>query len=232
MRLTVHTWGTGERTALLVHGMMADHRTWRRVGPALAERGYRVAAVDLRGHGTSPRQPGPEGARRYRLDDMAADLADSCPSGAELALGHSLGALVLQRAIDLGLDVGRAVFSDPAWRTQPHDLGPARAYRNATPAQIRAANPRWEDAAVADESACLALWDPDTVTALDPPPGLPAAEAVPSLVLLADPSERVPPVQQQALLTRGFSLRRVTGAGHNIHRDDFPAFMDALAGWV
>lgn len=55
MQLHTREWGTGDRTALLVHGIMSDSRTWRRVGPALAERGYRVLAVDLRGHGRSPR---------------------------------------------------------------------------------------------------------------------------------------------------------------------------------
>lgn len=233
MRLATHTWGTaGGRVALLVHGMMADHRTWRRVGPALADRGYHVLGVDLPGHGRSARAAGPDGGRRYHLDDMAGAVAAACPGGAQLAIGHSLGAMVLERAIDHGLTVGRAVYSDPAWRSEPHDLSPARAYKHATREEIRAANPRWEDAAVDDEVRCLRLWDPGTLTVLEPPPGLPASAAVPSLVLLADPSERVGPHQQRQLRARGFTLATVPGAGHSIHRDDFPGFMTSLSGWL
>lgn len=234
MQLTTHTWGAaGSRVALLIHGMMADHRTWRRVGPVLAGQGYQVRAVDLPGHGLSPREAGPDGSRRYRVEAMAAAVAAACPGGADLAIGHSLGAMVLERAVhDGGLTVGRAVYSDPAWRGEPHDLAPARAYKHATREEIRAANPRWEDAAVDDEVACLRLWDPDTLSVLVPPPGLPASAPVPSLVLLADPSERVPPPRQEQLRAGGFALRTVRGAGHSIHRDDFPGFMAALSGWT
>jgi pimeloyl-ACP methyl ester carboxylesterase len=165
-------------------------------------------------------------------DDVTAAVAAACPGGADVAIGHSLGAMVLERAVHRGLAVGRAVYSDPAWRTEPHDLGPARAYKHATREEIRAANPRWESAAVDDEVRCLELWDPGTLTVLEQPPGLPASASVPSLVLLADPSERVPPGQQELLRTRGFELRTVAGAGHFIHRDDFPAFMAALSGWI
>lgn len=233
MELASHTWGAaGGRVALLVHGLMADHRTWRRVGPALAGRGYHVRGLDLPGHGGSFRAPGPDGGRRYRLDDMARAVAAACPGGADLAIGHSLGALVLERAICHGLTVGRAVYSDPAWRSEPHDLSPARAYKHATREEIRAANPRWEDAAVDDEVRCLAVWDPDTLTVLEPPPGLPASALTPSLVLLADPSERVPPQQQRQLRSLGFEVRTVPGTGHSVHRDDFPGFMTALSSWT
>jgi pimeloyl-ACP methyl ester carboxylesterase len=38
MRLNARLWGSGERTALLIHGIMSDSRTWQRFGPALAAR--------------------------------------------------------------------------------------------------------------------------------------------------------------------------------------------------
>ncbi|WP_141726553.1 alpha/beta hydrolase, partial [Actinacidiphila rubida] len=133
MQLATHSWGAaGGPVALLVHGMMADHRTWSRVGVELAGRGYRVLAPDLPGHGRSPRAADPAGAGAYRLDAMARAVAGTCPGGADLAIGHSLGALVLERAVRGGLAVRRAVYSDPAWRTEPHDLSGARAYKHAT----------------------------------------------------------------------------------------------------
>ncbi|MGZ6827500.1 MAG: alpha/beta fold hydrolase, partial [Mycobacteriales bacterium] len=93
MRLHLRTWGTGPRSALLVHGFSDDATTWWQVGPALADRGFTVLAPDLRGHGLSPRGGG------YALADLAADLVDTLPTGVELAVGHSLGAAVLALAV-------------------------------------------------------------------------------------------------------------------------------------
>ncbi|MFH8799480.1 alpha/beta fold hydrolase [Streptomyces sp. NPDC017936] len=108
MRLHTQEWGTGERVAVLVHGMMADHRTWHELVPVLTDRGYRVVAVDLRGHGASAR-----GAYAPRL--FAEDLLETLPRRPELALGHSLGALALALVVE-ELAPERAVYSEPAWR--------------------------------------------------------------------------------------------------------------------
>ncbi|MFE2010365.1 alpha/beta fold hydrolase [Streptomyces sp. NPDC059491] len=235
MRLHTTTWGSGDRIALLVHGLMADHRTWRRVGPALAERGYRAVAVDLRGHGASGRPPGPE---RYRPGDHADDLVETLPTGAELAVGHSLGALVLAQAVER-LKPARAVYSDPAWHL---GSGPA-GYRaglfvrskSLTREQVRAFNPHWPDEDVDVEMASVRAWDERTAYALEEFRGAdmwPAGAVVPSLVTLADPSTLVPPGAAGMLAERGFVVRTVAGAGHTVHRDDFEGFMSALDGWI
>jgi pimeloyl-ACP methyl ester carboxylesterase len=102
--------------AVLVHGVTSSSRTWWRVGPALARRGFRVLAVDLRGHGASPRP-----VAGLAAADLAADVADTVADAAgvagppgpapavpaaaasgpapavppvDLLVGHSLGALV------------------------------------------------------------------------------------------------------------------------------------------
>ncbi|MCX4695562.1 alpha/beta fold hydrolase [Streptomyces sp. NBC_01408] len=231
MRLHTHTWGEGDRLALLVHGMMADHRTWRRVGPALADRGYRVIAVDLRGHGAS-------GRGEYTPALYADDLVETLPTGAELALGHSLGALSLSLAVGR-LKPRRAVFSDPAW----YLAGPAEGmapealarFKAAPKEQIRAMNPRWDEADVDIERETLAVWDETTALGLAPLLGsdlMPAAPVVPSLVQLADPSFLIDGERAALLGARGFEVRSVPGAGHTIHRDDFDGFMASLEGWL
>lgn len=100
--------------AVLVHGVTSSSRTWWRVGPALAERGYRVLAVDLRGHGASPRTEA--GLSVADLADEVAETVEAAsrsPGGTarspsaegrlpgtvagapvDLLVGHSLGALV------------------------------------------------------------------------------------------------------------------------------------------
>jgi pimeloyl-ACP methyl ester carboxylesterase len=232
MKLNTREWGSGDRLALLVHGVMSDSRTWRLVAPALAERGYRVIAVDLRGHGES-------GRGAYSPELFADDLAETLPTGAELAIGHSLGGLTLSLAVGR-LQPKRAVFSDPAWKfVQPEQgFDPAvfvQFAANATHDAIAAMNPRWAEEDIQVELATLALWDPATALALSglaDQAVLPQRPVVPSLVQVADPSFLLDEEAQQTLRDRGFEVRVVKGAGHTIHRDDFDGFMSSLDGWI
>ncbi|GAA2624204.1 MULTISPECIES: alpha/beta fold hydrolase [Streptomyces] len=231
MHLHTQTWGEGDRVALLIHGIMADHRTWRRVGPALADHGYRVIAVDLRGHGAS-------GRGEYSPELFADDVVETLPAGAELAIGHSLGGLTLSLAVDR-LRPARAVFSDPAFHlaAPAEGFGPEllAQFKTATKEQIRAMSPRWDEVDVDIELETLAVWDERTALSLAPLAGadlMPAAPVVPSLVQLADPSTLITRERAQLLKSRGFEVRSVAGAGHTIHRDDFDAFMASLEGWL
>ncbi|MFC3572692.1 alpha/beta fold hydrolase [Streptomyces yaanensis] len=231
MQLSIREWGGGDRTALLVHGIMSDSRTWRRVGPALADLGYRVVAVDLRGHGGSPRGP-------YSPELFADDLVDTLPEGADVAIGHSLGGLALSLAVGR-LRPRRAVYSDPAWSSaRPgQDVDPAvfAAARHRTRAEVVGISPHWDPADIDVELATLKAWDPETSRFLGGRPlrdFLPAEPVVPSLVQLADPSFLTGPQDAALLRTRGFEVRTVTGAGHTIFRDDFDGFMASLGGWI
>jgi pimeloyl-ACP methyl ester carboxylesterase len=115
---------------------------------------------------------------------------------------------------------------------RPRDLEALRAGKYATWRELRAAHPRWHDDDITAELRALATWDPASVTALQHLPGLPGAPDVPSLVLLAGPSERIPPAQAAALRRRGWHVRTVDGAGHTVHRDDPAGFLRALHGWL
>ncbi|MEU8892747.1 alpha/beta fold hydrolase [Streptomyces sp. NPDC048442] len=231
MQLNTHTWGEGDRTALLIHGIMADHRAWRTVGPALAGKGYRVIAVDLRGHGLSGR------ADSYTPEDFADDLVETLPAGAELAVGHSLGGLVLSLAVDR-LRPARAVYSDPAWHLElPGGAGPEvfAQFKSLPRQHIAGLNPRWDEADVDIEVATLALWDEASalgLAGLRDRDLLPAKPVVPSLVQLADPSMLINEERAELLRGRGFDVRTVKGAGHTIQRDDFDGFMSSLDGWI
>ncbi|RDH09947.1 alpha/beta fold hydrolase, partial [Tsukamurella pulmonis] len=73
---------------LLIHGMAADHRTWRRTVRALAAAGRDTVTYDQRGHGRSDHSP------EYLLDELAED-AEQVAQHAGLdrfdVVGHSLG---------------------------------------------------------------------------------------------------------------------------------------------
>ncbi|MFT2014742.1 alpha/beta fold hydrolase [Streptomyces sp. 796.1] len=232
MRLHTQEWGTGDRVALLIHGIMSDHRTWRRVGPALAAHGYRVIAVDLRGHGFSER------AAEYSVPLFAADLEETLPVGAELAVGHSLGGLSLSLAVH-ALRPQRAVYSDPAWALATSerlvDAKMLNALRKANRNMIASFNPRWEEADVEAELAGIAAWDPEAGHAVDRTHAvdhIPERPIVPSLVQVADPSYVVSAAHKEELSARGFTVHTIENTGHSIHRDDFDAFMGSILGWV
>ncbi|MEU3791621.1 alpha/beta fold hydrolase [Streptomyces fructofermentans] len=231
MQLNTRTWGSGDRTAVLVHGIMSDSRTWRRVGPALADRGYRVVAVDLRGHGASPRG-------EYSPAHFARDLVDTLPGRADVAIGHSLGGLALSLAVDR-LRPRRAVYCDPVWATSaPGGTVDAAAFvagKHAVREDIVALNPRWEQADVDIELATLADWDAESAHFLGGRPlfgFLPTQPVVPSLVQLADPSFLIGAEDAAHLRRNHFEVRTVAKAGHTIHRDDFDGFMRSLEGWI
>ena len=84
--------GEGEPPVLLVHGWCCDHTYFAPQFEHFAERGHRVVAVDLRGHGKSDKPP-----QRYSMQDFADDLAWMCQR-LELAkpvvVGHSMGGIV------------------------------------------------------------------------------------------------------------------------------------------
>lgn len=237
MKLNTREWGSGDRTALLIHGIMSDSRTWHRVGPALAEFGYRVLGVDLRGHGESPRAA--EYGPAHYAADLAETVAELVPGGLDIAIGHSLGGLTLAHAVE-SLLPAKAVYVDPAWNftATGQRLDPAvfaHFPAIAQPASIRALNPKWEQADIEVEIETLAVWDPQTARKLSAyidGVALPASPVVPSLVVLADKSYLVNPQDAETLRERGFEVRTVAGAGHTIHRDDFDGFLNALKGWI
>jgi pimeloyl-ACP methyl ester carboxylesterase len=233
VKLHIREWGGGDKIAVLIHGLTSDSTTWDRVGPALAGRGYRVLALDLRGHGLSPRGP-------YDPQSWAHDVVESLlPSPRpQLIVGHSLGGVVLSLAVDR-LRPSRAVYSDPAWRIPSPAHAGARemfaAQKSWTREEIAASRPHWGPAEVDLKFAALQHWDAASAKGFfdgrewDYSPGRPV---VPSLVLLADPSALVSPERAEELRQSGFEVRIVPGAGHTIYCDDFEGFMAGLEGWV
>lgn len=82
-------------TVVLVHGFATNRaENWKRLGwyAAFERRGYRVVAVDLRGHGMSDK---PHDPTAYAGDEMADDLLrlmDHLKLGRVELMGYSLGA--------------------------------------------------------------------------------------------------------------------------------------------
>ncbi|MFE6305434.1 alpha/beta fold hydrolase [Nocardiopsis sp. NPDC057823] len=232
MNLETYTTGTGERTALLVHGAGAHHGTWHALVPALVERGYRVVSADLRGHGAS-------GRGGYSVQALGDDLVDSLPSGADLAIGHSMGGLALSLAVERSAPA-RAVYLDPAFRLppMPADAGERmrRVFETADAAHVRAMNPRWNDLDVEQELAGFAACDPEFYAFVAAEVAghdlLPDKAHVPSLVLRAEDAITIDDRAAAELVERGFEVRRVAGSGHCIHRDNPAGLLAELDSWL
>ncbi|MHC5908232.1 alpha/beta fold hydrolase [Streptomyces sp. S6] len=230
MRLTLHEAGDGDKVALLVHSIISTSDTWSRVAPRLAERGYRVIMPDLRGHGDSPH------AGQYTPELFAADLVASLPAGADLAIGHSFGALVLSLAV-ADLAPAKAVYSDPAWRFTDKAVAELKEFAQFTKATtaetMRQMFPRWTPKDVEDELAGYASWDIRAVDWLDSSVEyVPERPVVPSLVQGAGDHHLVPDDLAERLRTAGFEVRHVPDTGHCIHRDDLEGFLASLDGWI
>jgi pimeloyl-ACP methyl ester carboxylesterase len=244
---------------VLVHGVTSSSRTWWRVGPALAERGYRVLAVDLRGHGASPRA-----VAGLSTTDLAADVAETVaaelgadPSGSprpvvELLVGHSLGALVALQLVssDPGF-ARRLVLEDPPGSSSIDWAGLAAGIEADTrlattdPTALRrdleAANPSWPPGEAERRVADLADCDGQAIAAAlraGVPFDLPAllgGAPLPTLMLLAEEAlgSNLNGLDRKAAieaLPNGGA--RVLPAGHSIHREALDAWLAALDAWV
>lgn len=77
---------TARGTVLLIHGISSITTTWWQIGPALAERGWSVTAVDQAGHGGRTVQSG-------TFDELVDTVLEQHPAAPDVLVGHSLGSL-------------------------------------------------------------------------------------------------------------------------------------------
>lgn len=94
MKLHARSWGEAElpEVVLCVHGMGVNGEVYRQLGERLARRKIRTVALDLRGHGASPRQP-PWSVETHVTDIIeTVGLLDVEPI---CWIGHSFGGRVV-----------------------------------------------------------------------------------------------------------------------------------------
>jgi pimeloyl-ACP methyl ester carboxylesterase len=247
----------GRPVALLVHGVTSSSRTWWRVGPALAERGFAVLAVDLRGHGSSPRVEhglGPAELAADVTETVAAELGPSLdgPPAVDLLVGHSLGAMVA-----LALLAGRPRFANRLLLEDPpgarsidwgelatgieHDTDRARREPAALRAEMERDNPSWVPGEAERRVTDLAECDGATIAgavrrglAFDL-----AAQAAtvdqPVLLVLADEAAGSSLLGEDRTALVGAvrdGTTRVLPAGHSVHREALPAYLAAVDEWL
>ena len=246
--------GEARGDVALLHGVMALAETWWRIAPALAARGWRVAAVDLPGHAGDVHRDG-----ALDLEALVDGVAACLDGPVDLLAGHSLGAIVAlgllahdpgaARALVLEEPPGPAAIDLGALADAiVHDAAAVRVDRAPVVAREREANPRWDPGDVdrsvrgieeADSEAIVAAlggalrWD---LAAL-----LRTVE-VPTLVLAAaDAPGRFPLDPGSALRGADRATARSALApgrfveiegGHCLHRDDAARWLEVVDGFA
>ena len=128
MRIHVAEMGTGP-LVLFVHGFPESWYSWRNQLPAIAAAGYRAAAIDVRGYGSSDT---PEAIGAYRIIDLVGDCIGVVAAlGEESAVivGHDWGSPIAAAAALLRPDVVRAVALLSVVYTPPIEARPADMFR-------------------------------------------------------------------------------------------------------
>lgn len=221
--------GSGERVALLLHGLASDSRVWYALVPTLQEHGYRVIAPDLAGHGGSPKSPS------YSSERWAGDVRASVLQTPDLIIGHGLGAVVAARLAD-AYRPERLVLLDPAFSDSRglggalHRAGSLVQVEKGDADDVRRRHPIWTDEQIELDVSAHRLWDPASASGLTAKDAADAPEGftVPTLAVL--PEDPLGHASLASVLTgRGVEVRTVPGAGASILREDRAALIAALA---
>ena len=254
MRLAFESWGEeGSPLAVLVHGVTASSRTWWRVAPWFTENGWRAVAVDLRGHGKSPRA-----THSLGLEDLASDLHETVAAllkpekRVDVLLGHSLGALAaLELCREHGDLVERLVLEEPPGsesidfdeisRSVEADVARAREAPEAHKREQLEENPSWSEGDSITNVESLRDCDAEPVAAMvrnglhyDLTTMVGSVE-VPTLLILGSEARgsALPEPERTAVadaLSRG--TMETFDAGHGVHRDDFEGYVWLLGNWL
>lgn len=258
--ITLHYTRTGTSTdndkppLVLAHGFSDDGLCWTPVAEKL-ETDYDVIMVDARGHG---RSDAPESG--YNATTMATDLAGMIRGlGLEkpVVMGHSMGGSTTMALAGLFPDIPGAIVIEDSGASSRMGGNSAEAkarlqqwhdrmvnLQNKTRAEVleqgRADNPTWSDAELEPWSHAklnfnLNALNRDGASDIDWDEIL-GNITCPALLLYADPergggvtAERA--AEMQNLLPQ-LQTVHIAGAGHNIRREQFAAYMDAVKSFL
>ncbi|WP_423918923.1 alpha/beta fold hydrolase [Frigoribacterium sp. 2-23] len=233
MKLHIEVHGQGDRTAVLLHGMMGSRESWWRVVPLLVASGYRVLAVDLPGHGLSPRDDTMTVDRAAR--SIAESMADECGSMPDLVMGHSYGGLLLAAAVDAGLLApALSVYIDApftsrgGWDRAELTAEYEQDKRARTYDGLRASRPFYSHQDCVVEARAAQHFDPSTAASPATGPGVSFEPEPASIIVRAQPSAYVDDETASLHEGRGVLVRDVPGAAHSIWYSHFDQFVAAL----
>lgn len=238
--------GGGKPPLILLHGATDNGMCWEPVARRLAA-DFDVVLPDARGHGQSSAPP-----QGYSSAERAADVADLIAKlglGRPVVGGHSMGGLTTLRLAADHPDLVRcAILEDPPLRAanQPRTDGErwrsdmARMKRMTREELIAMGRrdrsqwsadelPAWADA---KQQVSEAFMNSLGRTVEPPWQDLVARLRCPTLLITADPARgaivSADSASEAARLTPNLEVVHLEGAGHNIRRERFDGFMEAV----
>jgi pimeloyl-ACP methyl ester carboxylesterase len=242
---TLEQWGERGPLILAVLGMTSSRKAWQRLAEHWSGR-FRVAAYDQRGHGDSAAVTGPMALARGVQD--ALEVAATLDEQPVALLGHSWGGAVSILA-GMRLPVQRVATIDPMlhqasrewydeYVVELREQFALHGEERDTATRTAAAD--WHAIDVEGKVHAMHAMTAEPIERLfrENPPLVwdvrPALSDYPKplLLLLAAPNEGINDAAVVEAVRRDRSpaveIVEVPGAGHNLHRTDFPAVVREL----
>ncbi len=255
--IRIHYWRTGTNTGkpplVLAHGSSDDGLCWTNLAKEIQD-GYDIIMFDARGHGLSD-PPTPADPPDVQVEDLAG-LIKELKLERPILMGHSMGSASVAHFAAKYPDVPRAVIlEDPALvrpaaaagapASPPPTVDERRATilaRNNTPeatlvAGCMKSSPKW------GQSECE-IWAPSkrrhhpatasiSNTARPPMSELFAKIMAPTLILKADAQGDLRKQNEEVAgrLRKG-KIVHITGAGHNVRRENKKETLDVLRAFL
>ena len=231
---------------LLAHGLTDSAECWDPVASVLAL-SYDVVRYDARGHGASDR------ATDYSVERNTADLVGLVRAlrlDRPVLVGHSMGGVHAALAA-AQLEARALILEDPAWPEVASDgtkdiaasrrsvVEVAALPENARRAHGRALHPAWADEDLEAWVRAQSQVDPDVVSWFNSWPTTNrwrdhvAALRGPGLLLIGEQTAVTPNAAAQARrLWPQLQTVQIEGAGHNVRRDQFTPYLEAVATFL
>lgn len=254
IRVHYYRTGAGDKPpVVLCHGFSDNGLCWLRVAQAL-EAKYDVIMIDARGHGLSEKPETGHDAKSRAAD--LAGLIQALGLKQPAVIGHSMGgSTTLQAAADFPELIGRAVLEDGGL----FEFGPARPKqalremfgwiydlkaktRDEIIAFGHAQSPTWDQAELgpwADSKLQLSLYTFESSSG--PGDQEPWRQSIlrvrcPMLVIFSDNDKggmlTAATVAEAERLNPRVKGVHIGGAGHNIRREQFDAYIKAITAFL
>jgi N-formylmaleamate deformylase len=257
--VNIHYYRTGgsKPPFVLLHGAADNGLCWTPVAELLAER-YDVIMPDALGHGFSDRL-GPDFTLSDHATQVVA-LVQGLQIDAPIIMGHSMGAgTTVNIAVEYHHLPKAIILEDPGWidRDKPASqreeeqakqreefimylTEATTRTREELIAECRQANPRWSEAEIVPWAESKLQFDPAIFSTLqlERPSYVDLVPRIecPTLLITSDGGMVTPEKAEHASRLwkskKPFRWVQIKGAGHNIRREQFAAFCDALFAFL